>query len=74
MSLCIFVFAGVVHAAAVTEGLKEATVAGVTGVAAGQMMTQTGLLMRDTAAGGACASSLQMDSFAQILIIGFQVF
>lgn len=60
-------FAGVVHATAVAEGLEETTVTRVTGVAAGQVMTQAGLLMRDAAARGTCTSSLQLYSFAQIL-------
>lgn len=60
-------FAGVIHATAVAEGLKETTVTRITGVTAGQVMTQAGLLMRDAAAGGTCASSLQLYSFTQIL-------
>lgn len=43
------VFAGVVHTAAVTEGLKEAAVAGIARVAAGQLVAQTRLLMWNTA-------------------------
>ena len=61
------VFAGVVHAAAVTEGFEEAAVAGVTGVAAGQLVAQAGLLMGDTAAGGARASPLQLHCISHVL-------
>lgn len=67
MVLSILVFAGVVHATAVTEGFEETAVTRIAGVAAGQVMAQAGLLMRDTAAGGACASSLQPYSLTQIL-------
>ncbi len=60
-------FAGVIHATAVAEGLEETAVTRITGVAAGQMMTQARLLMRDAAARGTCTSSLQLHSFIQIL-------
>lgn len=56
-----------VHATAVTEGFKETAVARIAGVAAGQVVAQAGLLMRDTAAGGTGASSLKPYSFTQIL-------
>ena len=39
--------AGVADSAAVADGIEEATVAGVTGVTAGQRVTQTGLLVGD---------------------------
>lgn len=41
--------AGVANSAAVADGVEEAAVAGVAGVAAGQWVTQTRLLVRDTA-------------------------
>lgn len=44
------VFAGVVHAAAVTEGLEKAAVAGITRVTAGQLVAQARLLVWNTAA------------------------
>lgn len=44
------VFAGVVHAAAVTEGFEKAAVAGITRVTAGKLMAQARLLVWDTAA------------------------
>lgn len=63
----MFMFASVVHAAAVTEGLEEATVTSITRVTAGKVMAQAGLLMRNTATGGASASSLQLYGFTPIL-------
>lgn len=53
-------WAGVAHRAAVADGVVEAAVAGVTGVAAGQRVTQTELLVRDAAARGTHGSALQL--------------
>lgn len=53
-------WAGVAHRAAVADGVVEAAVAGVTGVAAGQRVTKTELLVRDATAGGAHGSALQL--------------
>lgn len=52
--------AGVAHPSAIADGVEEAAVAGVTGVAAGQRVTQTGLLMRDAATWGAHGPALQL--------------
>lgn len=40
-------WAGVANPAAIADGIEEAAVAGVAGVAAGQRVTQTGLLVWD---------------------------
>lgn len=59
--------AGVVHAAAVAEGFEEAAVAGVAGIAAGQLVAQAGLLVGDTAAGRSRASPLQLHCISHVL-------
>lgn len=54
------VFAGMVHAAAVTEGFEKAAVAGITRIAAGQLVAQTWLLVWNTASRWTCASPLEL--------------
>lgn len=52
--------ASVAHPAAIADSVEEAAVASVTGVAAGQRVTQTGLLVRDAAPRGAHGPALQL--------------
>lgn len=53
-------WAGVAHSAAVADGVEEAAVAGITGVTAGQRVTQTGLLVRDATPRRAHGPALQL--------------
>lgn len=55
------------HRAAVADGVVEAAVAGVAGVAAGQRVAQTELLVGDAAAGGAHGPTLQLQHRRRIL-------
>ena len=59
------VAAGLTHAAAVADGVEEAAVARVARVAAGQLVAQARLLVRDAAAGGPHGPELQ--GFCQLL-------
>lgn len=61
------VFAGVVHAAAVTESSEKAAVTGITRVAAGQLVAQARLLVWNTAAWWTCASPLELDCIRNVL-------
>lgn len=61
--------AGVAHPPAIADGIEEAAVAGVAGVAAGQRVTQTRLLVWDTTAWGTHGPALQL-SGSCILITG----
>ena len=63
-------WAGVADSATVADGVEEATVTGVTGVAAGQRVTQTRLLVRDAAPRWTHGPTLQLQGCWGVLTQG----